>query len=136
MARSFHLRILAADKDFYEGECVSLTIPITDGQLGILALHSPIAAAVIPGRLTCRLPHDEMLNAVVGHGILRFENNDALVLLDSAEYPQDVDVTRAQSAAEQAREALHESKTPQEQAQARADLARAENRLRTSRTES
>ena len=49
MAREFHLRVLAADRPFYEGACVSLTVPAVDGSMGILAGHSNTIAAWCPG---------------------------------------------------------------------------------------
>ena len=36
---TFQVHILAADRTFYEGPCLSLTIPTGDGQRGILAHH-------------------------------------------------------------------------------------------------
>lgn len=133
MAASFKVHIRAADRDFYEGECVSLTVPISDGQIGVLAFHAPLAAAVVPGLLTCRLPDGATLTAAAGHGFLRFENNDALLLLDSVEAPQDVDAERSHAAAERAREALKAGGTPQQRLQARYDLERAENRLKAAK---
>ena len=47
--QQFQVHILAADRTFYDGPCVSLTVPTSDGELGILAHHSPIIAAVQPG---------------------------------------------------------------------------------------
>ena len=130
MANAFKLHIRSADRDFYEGDAVSLTLSLTDGQLGILANHNPMVAAVVPGRLTYRLPDNTLVAAVAGSGIVRFENNDALVLLESVERPEDIDEQRAQAAVDRARAALQNSKTRQEKLQAKADLARAENRLR------
>ena len=40
---TFQVHILAADKNFYEGPCVSLTIPTSDGEQGILPPHSDSA---------------------------------------------------------------------------------------------
>ena len=45
----FNLGILAAERSFYEGECQSLVVPITDGFLGIQAHHNNTVAAVVPG---------------------------------------------------------------------------------------
>ena len=45
MAELFHLRILASDRAFYDGDCESLTVPTLDGELGILAHHSNLVAA-------------------------------------------------------------------------------------------
>ena len=41
----FQVHILAADKTFYEGPCVSLTIPTSDGEQGIWAHHAAMIAA-------------------------------------------------------------------------------------------
>ncbi|MBQ9647242.1 MAG: ATP synthase F1 subunit epsilon [Oscillospiraceae bacterium] len=130
MATSFNLHIRSADRDFYEGECVGLTLALPDGQLGLLANHSPMVAAVVPGLLTYRPGDGTAVTVAAGSGVVRFENNDALVLLDSVERPEDIDVARAEAAVEHAREALRRSKTRQEKLQAQSDLARARNRLK------
>ena len=85
MAKPFHAHICSMTEDFYEGECVSLTLPLSDGALGLLAHHSPVSAAVVPGTMRCRLPDGSVLAASVGHGLARFAENDALVLLESIE---------------------------------------------------
>lgn len=33
--KAFHLKLLAADKVFFDGECASLVAPSADGQYGI-----------------------------------------------------------------------------------------------------
>ena len=83
MAAAFHVHICSMTNDFYEGECVSLTLPLPDGALGLLANHSPVSAAIVPGALRCRLPDGSVIEAAVGHGLARFRENDALVLLES-----------------------------------------------------
>ena len=133
MPSLFKLHIRAADRDFFEGECSSLTLPVADGQLGVLAFHAPTVAAVVPGTLTYRLKTGETLRAVVGYGVMRFSNNDAMVLVESVERPEDVDAQRAQRAAEEAEDDLRQSATPQERLQARGDLEHAKMRLRETR---
>lgn len=130
MAASFKLHIRSANADFYEGDCTSLSLCLSDGEMGIMANHSPMAAAVVPGPLICRLPDGSVLNAVGGNGLVRFENNDALLLLDSAERVEDIDVPRARTALEKALELLRSSRTRQERLQAESDIARALSRLR------
>lgn len=130
MAATFDLHIRALDRDYYEGACVSLTVPLADGQLGILARHVPVAAAVVPGTLTCRLADGRTLAAVCGSGLLRFADNDALLLLDSVEDAGEIDAARARAAEERAKKALSESRTEQERTRAADDLRRAKNRLR------
>lgn len=126
----FQVHILAADQTFYEGPCLSLTIPASDGELGILANHSPMIAAVKPGTLRYQIPGEEPRLAAISPGMVKVEKNDVLVLVDSAERPEDIDAVRAQREVDEAREALLQKRSRQEHQIAQATLARALNRLR------
>ena len=127
---SFQVHILAADRTFYEGPCVSLTIPTSDGERGILAHHSSMIAAVRPGTLRYQVPGEEPQLAAISPGMVKVEKNEVLVLVDSAERPEEIDEVRARREADQAREALLQQKSRQEHQVAQATLARALNRLR------
>ena len=127
---TFQVHILAADRIFYEGPCVSLTIPASDGERGILAHHENMIAAVQPGMLRWQPPEQEVQLAAVSPGMVKVEHNDVLVLVDSAERPEEIDEARARRAADEAREALLQKKSRQEHQLAQSTLARALNRLR------
>ena len=126
----FQVHILAADRTFYEGPCLSLTIPVSDGELGILAHHASMIAAVVPGTLRWQAPDQPVQLAAVSPGMVKVEHNDVLVLVDSAEHTEEIDAARAQREADEAREALLQKKSRQEHQIAQATLARALNRLR------
>ena len=132
MAREFHLRVLAADRPFYEGPCVSLTVPAVDGSMGILAGHSNTSAALVPGAMSVALPDGQRRTAAVSGGLIKVENNEVLVLVDSAERPEEIDTNRAKRAEAKAREALLQKQSIQEYKFTQATLARAINRLRVS----
>ena len=127
---TFQVHILAVDKTFYEGPCVSLTIPTSDGQQGILAHHSNMIAAVQPGMLRYQLPGQPVQFASVSPGMVKVDKNDVLILVESAERPEEIDAARAQREADEAREILLQKKSRQEYRIAQATLARALNRLR------
>lgn len=126
----FQVHILAADKNFYEGPCVSLTIPTSDGEQGILAHHSDMIAAILPGLLRYQTPDGPVRLAAVSSGMVKIEQNDVLVLVDSVERPEEIDAARARREADEAREAMLQKKSRQEYQLAQATLARAMNRLR------
>ena len=126
----FQVHILAADRTFYEGPCESLTISASDGELGILAHHSSMIAAVRPGILRYQVPGQPPQLAAVSPGMVKVEDNDVVVLVDSAERPEEIDAARARREADQAREALLQKKSRQEYQIAQGTLARALNRLR------
>ena len=126
----FQAHILAADRSFYEGPCVSLTVPTSDGEQGILAHHSDMIAAILPGTLRYQTPDGPVQLAAVSSGMVKVERGDVLVLVDSVERPEEIDAARARREADEAREAMLQKKSRQEYQLAQASLARAMNRLR------
>ena len=99
---SFQVHVLAADRTFYEGPCVSLTIPTSDGEQGILAHHSDMIAAVLPGTLRYQVPDGPVQLAAVSSGMVKIEKNEVLVLVDSVERPEEIDAARARREADEA----------------------------------
>ena len=97
----FNIHILASDNAFYEGPCESLVVPTIRGQYGILAGHYNLISAVVPGKLTFRVPGEEDQFVAVSSGIVKVENNEVLVLVDTAERPEEIDENRAKRAAEE-----------------------------------
>ena len=129
----FHVQILAADHPFYEGECFALTLPTSNGMYGVLAHHSNMITAVIPGTLFYQAEEGVTREAAVSAGLAKVENGEVLVLVDTAERPEEIDIKRAQRDADAAREAMLQRKSIMEYQMAQATLARAVSRLRVKR---
>ena len=127
---SFALHILAAERNFYEGECESLVVPITDGSYGIMANHKNMVAAIVPGIMEYSIPEGERVVVCVSQGILIVADNDVKVLVDTVETPEEIDENRAKAAAEQAKEAMLQKKSIQEYKSAQMRIAREMNRLK------
>lgn len=129
----FKVQILASDHPFYEGPCYSLALPTSDGMRGIRARHSNMITAIVPGILRYQTQENVFREAAVSRGLAKVENGEVLVLVDTAERPEDIDAKRAQRDIDAAREALLQKKSIQEYRAAQATLARAINRLRVKR---
>lgn len=127
---AFHLEILAADRRFYDGPAESVIIPASDGQREFQAHHCPFVAAVVPGELKFRPPGGEDQLASVGAGIIKVANNAVLILVDSAERPDEIDANRAQRDMDAAMEAMRQKQSIREFRIVQANLARAMSRLR------
>ena len=126
----FRLNILAADKAFYTGEAVSLVVPAIEGQYGILAHHQNMITATIPGKLKYTAPDGTEHIAAVSSGLVKVEDNEVLVLVESAERPEEIDINRAKRDAEQAREILLRKQSIRDFHAAQSQTARALNRIR------
>lgn len=127
---TFSLVVLAAEKPIYDGECSSLVFPTADGLQGIQVMHNNMIAAVVPGILTIRKPDEEEFVVVVSEGLIKVENNQVLLLVDTAERPEEIDENRARRAAAQAKEAILQKKSIQDYYAAQAKMARALSRLK------
>lgn len=132
---TFKLRVLAAEKPFYEGDCISLVIPTINGQYGILAMHYNMTSAIVPGVLKITTPDNEEIFAAVSEGIVKVEDNEVLLLVDTAERPEEIDENRARRSEEMAKEAILQKKSIQDYNAAQAKMARAISRLRLKRSQ-
>ena len=131
---SFSLRIIASDHVFYDGSCEILTVPAHDGPVSILAHHEAMMMATQEGEVRFRpAGSTEWQEAVVVIGIVQVVNNRALMVVDSAERPEEIDVRRAQEALERAEEQMRQKQSLQEFKMSQASMARALSRLKGSR---
>lgn len=132
----FNLKLLAADRDFYEGPCLSVMVPLSDGLLGIMDNHSDMMGAIVPGEVIFTVPENAKINGeeriavVVSTGLLKVEKGEVLILVDSAELPSEIDENRAKRAADRAAEELLQKQSRREYALAQNELKRAMARLK------
>lgn len=128
--KNFTLHLLGADRLFYEGDCVSVIVPAVDGQYGVLAEHSNIITAIVPGELTFTPPGEPSVTVAVAGGIMKVEDNDVLILVDYVLRPEEIDADRAREEEAAAREILLQKRSRQEHRSAQAQLARALAKLK------
>jgi len=131
---TFGLKIIASDRVFYTGRCEKMTVPAPDGGLGILPNHENMVIAVVVGEVQLKLPdHPDWVTLAVGAGFAEIVNNRVILLVDTAEKPEEIDARRAQEAQERAQEQLRQKQSIQQYYHTQASLARAMNRLRISK---
>lgn len=125
----FHLAIYAADKAYFTGEVSSLIVPTTEGKLGFMANHVNTVVAIVPGEVEYTIDESKYY-AVVSTGIMKFEDNEAMLLLTTVENPDDIDLARAIEAREEALEKLRAKRNNRELMLAQANLIKENNRIK------
>ncbi|MBR5421747.1 MAG: ATP synthase F1 subunit epsilon [Lachnospiraceae bacterium] len=110
----FPLAIYESDGIFFEGEAQSLTVPAADGEYGVQALHENVVLAVVPGILHYIDEDGKTCYASVGGGMMRVEDGDVLVLVETAERPEEIDEERARRSEQEAKEAMLAKRSMQE----------------------
>ena len=128
---SFILNITASSGEFYQGNCESMVLPVKDGVYGVQAGHSPVLVAGHMGMLHF-VVDGESRDILVGDGIAEVTPAYVMVLVDSAERPEDIDKNRAEAARIRAEERLQHKQSMHEYYQSKIALSRAMQRLQTS----
>ena len=127
---SFILNITASSGEFYQGNCESMVLPVKDGVYGVQAGHSPVLVAIHMGMLKFTVD-GETREILVGDGIAEVTPTFVLLLVDSAERPEDIDKNRAEAARIRAEELLQHKQSMHEYYQTKIALDRAMQRLQT-----
>ena len=138
---TFRLQIMASDHLVYEGDAESVSLPTTEGSIGVLAHHANIIMAVVPGEIeyvpkgaaAAEAGLSGRQTIIVSDGLLKVENGEAMILVDTAEKPEEIDEARARRAEEKAREDLRRANSNREIALASAELSRAMSRIKASK---
>jgi len=126
MAATFDLQVVAADHTVWSGEATMVIARTLEGELGILANHSPLMGVLAPGSVEIRPADGNTLVAVVDGGFLSVANNRISILAEHAEMADDIDPADAQRRLEEARQDADDSERSQQAvaaAQARVDAA-------------
>ena len=124
----FMLNITASSGEYYQGDCEDLVLPISDGVYGIQAGHSPVLVAIHMGILHFEV-NGESQDILVGDGIAEVTPAYVMVLVDSAERPEDIDKNRAEAARIRAEERLQHQQSMHEYYQSKIALDRGMQRL-------
>ena len=132
MYSPFHLEIATPERLFYSGDVEMVIVSTPTGQVGILKNHMPMVLAVTsdPIRL---LIDEKWKEASVASGFMEVTKDNVVLFVDSAEWPEEIDVLRAIEAKKRAEERLHFKHSQQEYVQSQAALARAISRLRVTK---
>lgn len=120
----FMLKVITPDRIFYEDEVDMVEFNTTEGEVGIYKNHIPMTLIVKPGILTMT-KGDEKKNAALHAGFVEILQDRVTILAEIIEWPEEIDVARAEEAKQRAEERL----THKDSA---TDVARAETALQRS----
>lgn len=120
----YKLSAVTPEKIVFEQDAISLIAPGIEGYLGVLTNHAPLITPLTAGRLEIKDADGKQSTYFVSGGFLEVSNNVATVLADAIESPDEIDVGRAKSAEQRARERLAHRADPE------VDTARAEAALK------
>ncbi|NLE07812.1 MAG: F0F1 ATP synthase subunit epsilon [Dehalococcoidales bacterium] len=126
------LEIVTAEKMVFSEEIDALVAPGVEGALGILPNHVPLMTLLDAGEMKIRKGHEEFYIAVSG-GFLEVRPDKIIVLADSAERDDEIDLSRAEEARRRAVERIGSHATNVDIRRAEAALHRSMARIKVAR---
>jgi F-type H+-transporting ATPase subunit epsilon len=102
-----NFKIVTPEKVVIEKEISQATIPTVDGEITILPNHRSYIAGIKPGEILVKCvdgKNDRDCALAVSGGFIEFAENKLVVLADTAERAEDLDLARAEEAKRKAEE--------------------------------
>src|ERR687892_809544 len=125
MARnSFQVEVLTPEGKVFSDEVEMLSTRTNTGSIGVLANHAPLMAILDPTELRLYKSDSDVVKFAQGEGYLQVVDNSALVLVEEAIPPEELDRRAFESRLREARDAAERAEEGSE------ERARAEREVR------
>tara|TARA_Y100001933_G_scaffold154311_1_gene152644 strand:- start:91 stop:495 length:405 start_codon:yes stop_codon:yes gene_type:complete len=130
------LKVLAPNKNVFEGEAEEVILPSTTGQLGVLPGHISLVTAIDIGVLRLRSNSKWVSIALMG-GFAEIESDEVTVLVNSAELGSQVNIKDAEEALNNANEELNKlsgTENSSDKIKATNEVSKAKARIQASKS--
>ena len=132
MATNFKVEIYTPTGKYFSGDVEFLSVTSSVAVLGILPDHAPLITTLEICKLTIKIASEE-LNYAIGGGVMHIKKDHSVVLLlDSIERRDEIDIDRAKEAQKRAEERLAKTDEEIDIKRAQIALAKALNRISVS----
>lgn len=101
----FKVEIITPDRIFYTGDSDFIEFTAQAGELGVYKNHIPMTTVLAPGLVRIHNGEEEKI-AAVHAGFAEILGDKVTLLAELAEWPDEIDVSRAESAKQRAEERL------------------------------
>lgn len=126
---NINLEILTPEKTIFNEQVESVTVPGTKGSFQVLKDHAPLMSTIDIGVVAVK-NKNQTNYFTTGGGTIEVKKNKIMILADSMEKVEDIDVDRAQQAKERAENRLRNKKDADvDEVKAESALKRAINRI-------
>jgi F-type H+-transporting ATPase subunit epsilon len=116
MARTkFPVEVLTPEGQVFDDEVEMLSTRTTVGSIGILANHAPLMAILDPTELRLYRSEGDVVRFAQGEGYLQVVDNSALVLVEEALAPDELDRSDLEARARSARESAEQAEEDSEE---------------------
>lgn len=130
--KTFRLLVNTPDRVFYKDDVTMVELATTEGEIGIYAEHIPLTSVLVPCVMNVHVD-GEIKKAAVHGGIIEILKDKVTILAEVAEWPEEIDVNRANEAKIRAERRLSSHDSNVDIVRAEAALKRSLARLNAAR---
>ncbi|MCI0708495.1 MAG: F0F1 ATP synthase subunit epsilon [Ignavibacteriae bacterium] len=128
--KAFHLEIVTPRKVIYSAEVQSFSAPGVVGGFQVLKSHAPLLSSIQVGEVKVTDVSGAESRYATSGGFVEVRENKVVMLAETAERADEINVDRAQQARDRAQQRIAQKKLETDIDRARASLVRALNRLK------
>jgi F-type H+-transporting ATPase subunit epsilon len=128
--KTFHLEIVTPKRIVFKGEVTSFSAPGVDGGFQVLHSHAPLLASVKIGKVKIIETSGTESHYAISGGFVEVRENKVILLAETAERTDEIDVERVKAARDRALKRLAEKYPDTDIERAKLALYRALNRLK------
>src|SRR5215467_7423501 len=115
MANTLKLEIVTPDAKTYSEDVEMVTLPGTEGEMGIYPQHVPLLTQIVPGEVVVRKEGRDYFLAV-GEGFVEITGDRVAIMTDMAIRAENIDEAKAEEARRRAEARLAEHLEDEEEA--------------------
>lgn len=124
-----NMEVVTPEKHICSLETEAVVVPAYEGYLGVLPNHAPLVTQLGIGVVTYTVGGEKKKIAITG-GFMEVADNKMIILADTAEMGENIDVERAAASKERAEKRLRDKAEDLDYVRAQASLQRAITRLK------
>lgn len=109
MSKNFKVKLVTAEKPYFEGDCVELQVPAYDGMMGVMYDHAPFVTKLGTGVATIKIDEGNTTKFAMQNGFIQIAENDVTVLAERIATANEIDSEKLSSKLNKFKEKIKKS---------------------------
>ena len=110
MSNIINFEIVTQEKTVLKEEILQVTVPTKTGEITVLANHVPLVSTIISGVIQIKKKNEKTEIISISGGFIEVLKDKVVILANTAERAEDIDIERAEDAKKRAEEMMKDTK--------------------------
>ena len=122
MSKNFKVKLVTAEKPYFEGECEEIQIPAYDGMMGVKHDHAPFVTKLGTGIAIVKTDEGKAQKFAMQNGFIQIAENDVTVLAERIAAPKDIKKDKLEAQYKEYSEKIMQAEAPEEKQKTELEL--------------